>query len=532
MLKQNIIHKKYTKNSCGYQLVLPLNLEVLIPDDDSVRLLDQMLENLDYSCLLEANSYYGRNLSVSPITLFKIIVYSFSQGIYSSRAIERACKRDVNFKWLLKGAPIPDHNTIWRFVKKRLVPNTENLFNQFVLKLHEMKQVPFENIFVDGTKIEADANRYTFVWRKATEKNEKKLSSKLPGLFEKLQNEYGFEINSQDTALERLKKAQITISNEKELKGMAFVHGKGCRKTQLQRDMEEVTGFLKRQEKYDAYNALFKGRNSFSKTDKDATFMRLKEDHMRNAQLKPAYNIQLGIENEYVVGIYVSGDRNDVNTLKPFINRLEENYSKKHNNIIADAGYESEENYVFLRQNKQKSYIKPMNYERMKNRNYGKKYPGRVENMTYNPAEDEYICAEEKKLSFLKIKKKKSKTGYESNVRIYECEDCSMCSIRGKCTKSKYNKQLQVSTKFWNLREQSLKNIKSKKGIELRINRSIQAEGTIGVLKQDYGFRRFMRRGKKNVKTEMLLLCFGYNINKLHNKIQNERLDQYLHKVS
>jgi len=145
-----------------------------------------MLENLDYSCLLKANSYYGRNYSLSSITLFKIMVYAFSQGIYSSRNIEKACRRDINFKWLLKGEPVPDHNTIWRFIKQRLVPNIENLFGQFVLKLHEIGQVPFENLFVDGTKIEADANRYTFVWRKATEKNEEKLSGKIIRLVERL----------------------------------------------------------------------------------------------------------------------------------------------------------------------------------------------------------------------------------------------------------------------------------------------------------------------------------------------------------
>ncbi len=532
MLKQNIIHKKYTKNSCGYQLVLPLNLEVLIPDDDSVRLLDQMLENLDYSCLLKANSYYGRNYSLSSITLFKIMVYAFSQGIYSSRNIEKACRRDINFKWLLKGEPVPDHNTIWRFIKQRLVPNIENLFGQFVLKLHEIGQVPFENLFVDGTKIEADANRYTFVWRKAPEKNEEKLSGKIFRLVERLEKEYVLETNSQDEALEKLKKAQVILSNKRKNQGMAFVHGKGYRKTQLQRDTEEVAESIEKQEKYNAYNALFKGRNSFSKTDTDATFMRLKEDHMRNAQLKPAYNIQLGIENEYVVGIYVSADRNDVNTLKPFINNLEKNYSKKHNNIIADAGYESEENYVFLKLKNQKSYIKPKNYEQMKKRNYWKKYPGRVENMEYDKTKDEYICTGGKRLSFVENKKKKNKSGYISNTKVYECEDCSRCSVRENCTKSKYNKRLLVYPDFRELRQESLDNITSKKGIELRMNRSIQAEGSIGVMKQDYGFRRFLRRGQINVTTEMLLLCFGFNINKFHNNIQKDRLDQYLHKVS
>jgi transposase len=532
MIKYNKIHKKYTENHYGYQLVLPLDLEVLIPEDDSVRLLDQILERLDYSRLLKANSYYGRKYSISSITLFKIMAYAYSQGIYSSRNIEKSCKRDINFKWLLKGAPVPDHNTIWRFVNQRLDECIKDLFGQLVLVLYELGQLQFENLFVDGTKIEANANRYTFVWRKATEKNEKKLNVKMLSLIKKLSEDYAIDFNDENTPLEKLKRAKGFLCDEKERIGMAFVHGKGSRKTQLQKDMEKTSEYIEKQEQYDGYKAHFGGRNSFSKTDPGATFMRMKEDHMRNAQLKPGYNIQFGVENEYVAGIYLSADRNDVNTLKSFLTDIRQCCRMTPENIIADAGYESEENYAFLKENGYTTYIKPQNHEQKKKKNYAKKYPGRVENMVYDETNDEYICVDGRRLTFLETREKESKSGYKSMVRVYGCADCSECRIRSKCTRSKYNKRVQVSPEFWKMRKESQTNITSKKGIILRMNRSIQAEGVIGVIKQDYGFRRFLRRGKENVMTEMILLCLGYNINKLHNKIQNDRLDQYLHKAA
>lgn len=532
MQKSNKIHKKYTENPYGYQLVLPLNLEVLVPDDDSVRLLDQILEGLDYSSLIKASSFYGRNYGTSRITLFKILVYAYSQGIYSSRNIEKACRRDINFKWLLKGEPVPDHNAIWRFMNGQLDSAVKDLFVQLVKVLAGMDQIPFENLFVDGTKIEADANRYTFVWRKAVEKNEAKLKRSVIGFLEEIKSVYDIKIDDGLSPIQMLEKVHEWLSNEKEEQGLAFAEGKGNHKCKLQKDIEKANEYIKRQKKYDYYNSRFNGRNSLSKTDTDATFMILKEDHMRNAQLKPAYNVQFGIENEYVTNIQVSSDRNDVNALKSFLTDIEKCYGRKPGNVIADAGYESEENYSFMEKNGYGIYIKPQNHEQGKKRSYARKYPGRVENMTYDEANDQYICAGGKTLVFTGNKERQSKSGYLSTLNVYECTDCSGCSIRSKCTKSKYNKQLEVAVNFHRLRKESYANITSEHGIMLRMNRSIQAEGAIGVLKQDYGFRRFLRRGTRKVESEILLLCMGFNINKLHNKIQGDRLDQYLYKTA
>ena len=281
--------------------------------------------------------------------------------------------------------------------------------------------------------------------------------------------------------------------------------------------------YLERQSKYDLYNSIFNGRNSFSKTDIDATFMHMKDDHLKNAQLKPGYNIQIGVEGEYIVGVDISIERSDQLTFIPFLDKLGESLPDKYENIIADAGYESEENYVYLEENNQKSFIKPQNYENTKSKKF-KNNIGNRENMIYNEITDTYICANNKELKFIATTTRKSKSGYISKAKIYECENCNNCHIKLKCTKAKGNKRIQVSPVFITKRKQSQDNITSEFGILARMNRSIQVEGAFGVIKENHNFRRFLTRGKKNVKVEFLLLALAYNLNKLHNKIQQNRL--------
>jgi hypothetical protein len=255
----------------------------------------------------------------------------------------------------------------------------------------------------------------------------------------------------------------------------------------------------------------------------------MKDDPMRNSQLKPGYNMQIGVEAEYIVGVQVSSERSDVLTLIPFMENIQTLYPKKFTNVIADAGYESEENYQYLHNNNLQSFIKPQNHELLKNKNYRKRNIGKLEALTYDENDDTYICKNGRKLFPLYTKQEKSASGYIRNVQVYESKNCRKCEFRKKCTPIRQKKRIAVSKKFLAYRKKSLENITSEKGIRLRVNRSIQVEGAFGVLKEDYLFRRFLTRGQKNVKLEFLLLCFGYNVNKLHNKIQNNRQGQYLH---
>lgn len=423
-----------------------------------MRLLYEVTEGLNYKKLYRSYSILGRNSAIDPKTLFRIVVYGYMERIFSSRELEKACIRDVNFRWLLQGQKAPSHNTIVRFKSSRMKYCLEDLFNQLVLKLNE--------------------------------------------------------------------KDEIKLLKEKT--NLEFVYGKGKRKSKLQKYAEGLEDFIEKQSKYDNYNEIFNGRNSFSKTDKDATFMHMKEDHMKNGQLKPGYNIQIGVEGEYIVGVDVSSERSDQLTLIPFLDKLKSNLSTQYKSVTADAGYESEENYLYLENNNYEAYIKPQNYEKSKTKKF-KKNIGNKENMTYLKDEDCYICANSQRLTVKSVTTKKSKSGYKSEITIYESESCEGCKYKSSCTKAKGNKKITTSKKFAHLREKSLENIKTDKGILLRKNRSIQVEGAFGVIKQDYGFRRFLMRGTKNVITKFLLIAFGYNINKLHRKTLEKRNGQLLH---
>ena len=507
------------------QIGFPIQTPFIPREDDPVRLLFEVTEGLDYTELYNTYSTLGRNPAIDPAILFRILIYGYMNKLYSSRDIERACNRDINFMWLLQGQKAPDHNTIARFRSERLEKCIDNLFNQLIIKLGEMQEVRFQNIFIDGTKIEANANKYTFVWKKATDKFENKLQEKIKVILEALPIDLDIKISKVKgkVTVDYISKIIDKLNYLKEKHSIEFVYGKGKRKSKLQKYLEELQNFIEKQSKYDEYNGIFNGRNSFSKTDKDATFMHMKEDHMQNGQLKPGYNIQIGVEGEYIVGVDVSSERSDQLTLIPFLDKLEKDLPKKFENVIADAGYESEENYMYLSKHNQKSYIKPQNYEKSKSKKF-KEDISKRENMAYNIEEDYYICAYGKKLVPVSSKFKTSKSGYNSIVTIYESESCDKCPYKNKCTKAKGNKRLHVSKDFIKKRKESLNNITTPEGKLLRVNRSIQVEGAFGVLKQDYGFRRFLLRGKKNIKTEFMLLSFGYNIQKLFNKgIQNRK---------
>ena len=531
MSSKIINHKNYTEFREVYQLKLPLELDGLVPDNDSVRLLSRILEELNYDKLYQAYSAKGRNPAVDPKTMFKILVYAYSQDLYSTHQIENACRRDINFMWLLAGQKAPDHSTIARFRQKYLSECMEDLFYQFIQKLHEICEIPLKNVFIDGTKIEANANKYTFVWKKVICKNESKMHLKVQKLFTSVCQSYLTDCSfDKKSPLDSMTKLKDFLELKKQEEGIEFVHGIGKRKTQLQRWYDTLLKYIIRQKSYDYSNKQLDNRNSYSKTDPDATFMHMKEDHMRNSQLKPGYNVQIGVESEYIVGVGIFQNRTDYGTLIPMLQKMEVGIGNRYQSVTTDSGYESEYNYVWLELHKIKPFIKPQTYELWKKKSF-KKDISKRENMTYIEEGDIYICANGRCLYPSGIRHTKTESGYISEQTFYKCEDCSGCPYAQKCKKSISEKVMRVSKKLVEKREKSYKNITSEYGTKLRMNRSIQVEGAFGVLKYDHEFNRFLTRGKNNVKTEFILLSLGYNINKLHAKIQGERCGSHLHEL-
>ncbi len=536
MTKHINLQKNYNLNQSGYQLKLPLNIETIIPEDDSVRLLSQFVEAMD---LTDLYSTYERINLVSPRTLLKIVLYSYMNGDYSSRSMELNCKRDINFMFLLEGAPVPDHATFARFRSIHFAPCAKRILAEMSNALFDLGEISGETVFIDGTKIEAAVNKYTFVWKKAVTKNQTKLLIKLAGFVAQCEQLYGLKIVYGDTVkMKHVKKLRKKLYALRQSENVVFVHGIGKRKTPLQKSIETLEEYLSRLKKYNHQIHICGGRNSYSKTDHDATFMRMKEDAMGNGQLKPAYNLQHGVDSEYITWLTIGPQPTDTTTLIPFLKDAEEHLKFKYKNVTTDAGYESEENYVFLEENGQLSYIKPANYEISKTRRY-KNDIGKIENMEYDAESDVYICRNAKRLMVDHVRHSKSKTGYVSEKTIYKCEDCSGCPYKAECIKGnncktpleERTKTVHVSKTFLKYRQEGLERILTDEGIVLRMNRSIQAEGSFGDLKQDMQFRRYISKGTSNVLAESILLAMAKNINKLHNKIQKGRTGTHLFPV-
>lgn len=532
-MKAQEIQLDYTAYGGGYQLKIPMETEIFIPKDDPVRLLSAICERIDYKELYAAYSEDGRN-EYSPRILFKLITYAYMRKIYSTRGIERACKENVKFMYLLEDHPAPDHNTIGRFRKDRLGGTMEGLFRQLTELLVEAGEIDLSTVFIDGTKIEAQANRYTFVWKKSVEKRLAKLSEKMAEEWPKLEERNGLhKICPNKIQTRHVKKMLKHLKRQAKLQGLVIVQGRGKRKQALQRDIETVSEWLRRIKEYQNSLHICGERGSYSKTDKDATFMHVKEDHMKNGQRKPCYNVNVATASEYVIGSYLSADCTDTNTLIPFTKRLP---MDKIQRLIADAGYESEENYTYFEGLPHtNAYIKPANHQQKKRKKY-RTDPGRRENMAYDAEKDEYTCVRGRCLQLEQVKKQKTRTGFQSQVSVYRCKDCQGCPYKEKCIRrgtsakplEERTKSLYVNKNFLRQREEMERRITSEEGHMLRVNRSIQAEGSFAMTKEDMQFRRFLTRGKHNVTVEWLLLCFAYNVLKLDHKAKTGRLGIHL----
>ena len=503
------------------QVVLPINLEIKIPDNDPVIKLSEICDKLDYTKL--EREYLKTWRKINPSTMFEILVYAYMNRIYSSRQIEEACKTDIRFMWLLKNQKAPDHCTIARFQNKKLVPVIEELFYQLVRILMDMDDVSYTNVFIDGTKIEANANRYSFVWSKAVKKNLAKLNEKISQTVSVLTKKY---ILGDNLSFEKCLKILMQFAKIQNIK---FVYGCGKRKTQLQRDIDTLIELGDRRHRYMESLKIAGKRNSYSKTDTDATFMRMKEDHMKNGQLKAGYNVQIAVESEYIVGLGLFHNSTDPDTMIPFLERMKLHSGIEITNVVADAGYASEENFSYLEEHKQNAYIKPQRYEVNKTKKY-KNDKFRPEHMIYDAEKDEYTCPNGKKLKYIYTKKHITDNNYETNRSVYQCENCEGCPYRENCHKSKEDRIIKISHKLNAQNEKATALINTKEGIKLRVNRSIQVEGAFGVIKQDYGFRRFLTRKKSKVETQFFLVAIAFNIQKLFNRIENKRLGHSLFK--
>ena len=251
---------------------------------------------------------------------------------------------------------------------------------------------------------------------------------------------------------------------------------------------------------------------------------------MRNGQLKPGYNVNVATSEKFIIGNYISADRNDVHTMILFMEDLKRYQEIKR--VSVDSGYESEENYCYFENLPGiELFVKPSNHEQMKSRKYRTDI-SRRENMAYDEATDTYTCANNQKLTFDYNKKSKSRNSFETETAVYSCKECSGCPLKGKCIRAcgskkpleERNKVIYVSKRFAKQREAMEQKICTDEGKLIRVNRNIQAEGVFAMTKEDMGFRRFMLRSSVKVEVECMLLSLAYNLLKLHHKTRKQRL--------
>lgn len=507
------IFKPYTQ---AQPMLMPQNIEEMIPEGHLVRVVNAMIEGIDLVPLMR--QYKGGGTSAyHPKMLLKVLIYAYTQRTFSSRQIAKALRENINYVWL-SGMNQPDHRTINRFRGEIMRAVVEEVFYGVIEQLLDQGYIDLERYFVDGTKIEANANKYSFVWRKSTQNYKAGLQEKIRSLLAEIDE---IETAEEETYGEKdlAEVGQGKEINAEELKKAAERINEKLRKAPKNKQLKKAKrvlekDFILREEKYEQQEQKFKGRNSYSKTDEDATFMRMKEDHMRNGQLKPGYNIQMGTENQFVLGYSIHQRVGDTSCLKEHLEKLKHWLGEYPETLIADAGYGSEENYAYLEEKQITAYVKYNTFHYEQKKRYQKQKPYRAENFRYLAQDDQYVCPQGKPLRYLFTKKNVSDNRFVSSRRIYECADCQACPVKSECTKSKYNRRLYIGVELLKMKQIAHDNLVSPRGKEMRSKRPIEVESVFGRLKQNWGFRRFLLRGKQKVETEFGILCIAHNIAK------------------
>ena len=498
------------------QLQLPTNLEDLIPENHIVRVVNAAIEKMDLSILTKAYKGGGTS-SFHPKMMLKVLIYAYTQRIYSSRRIAKALRENVNFMWISANNR-PDFRTSNRFRSVVMREIMEQVFTAVVRLLIEEGYVKLEHYFLDGTKMEANANKYTAVWAKSTGRYKDQLEKKIKELLDDIDRENeGEDEEYGDRDLEELGEDR-PIDSEKIEKRMRELNER-LRKDPKDKKLLKVLrklerDILPRQKKYEEQEKKLGDRNSYSRTDEDATLMRMKGEARGKVWPKPGYNIQMGTENQFVVGYSVHQRSGDYGCLIPHLERVKEQLGRLPNNVIADGGYGSEENYDYLENSEVGAYVKYNTFHREQTRKY-KDNPFLLDNLIYDKQKDEFICPGEKRLIYQKTSQIRTENGYLTEKRYYECKDCHDCPLKEQCTRATGNRRIQISFRLKEMKKRARDNLHSEEGKGLRSRRGVDVESVFGRLKWNWGFRRFLLRGKEKVEIEWGLLCIAHNMAKM-----------------
>ncbi len=491
-------------------MLLPPSLEELIPAHHPARTVNSVMDQIDLSSVY---AYYWQNgaSSYHPRMLLKILVYGYLENCFSSRKLEKATRENIVYMWL-SGMQRPDHHTINRFRSERLKQVIRDIFSKVVLLLHQEGLLDIKEVYTDGTKIEANANRYTFVWGKAIKKNKERISKQLQELWEYAGSVAAQELGAQEPDFINPSPEKVSQTVDKINQAL---EGKSVDKKVKQKLNYARKNWPAKLEEYAQKEQILAGRNSYSKTDPDATFMRMKEDHMKNGQLKPAYNLQLSTHGQFVVNYSLHPNPTDTLTLKPHLEKYCQLYGFYPSNCTADAGYGSEENYCFLEENQIEAFVK-YNYfhKELQQESKAKKVYGLLDNLHYDPQNDRYICPMGQPMEKSGKSTGKTSTGFVQHYSHYQAKNCSGCPLATACHPGEGNKVIKVNTRLQQQKAQAKERLTSDLGIQKRKQRATDVEPVFGHFKYNKGRSRFMLRGTEKVAVETGLLAIAHNLAK------------------
>lgn len=489
-------------------LLLPPSLDELVPENHMVRVVDAVIDRLDISDIL--STYRGGgNSAFNPKMMLKVLVFAYLSNVYSSRRIEDLLKRDVYFMWLA-GMKRPDFRTINYYRGKRLKEGFDAVFTQVVRLLHEEGFVSLKVQYIDGTKIESVANKYTFVWRGSVEKYDARLKAKTEALLRQIEQSHAVE-NQENPVSEELTAEEVAerVGRIRE-KVDADNLGKEERKALRQIETDAVPRMNRYKEQLETMGS----RNSYSKTDPDATFMRMKEDAMLNGQLKPGYNVQISTENQFITNFGIYQRPTDTLTMISYLESFKTRYGMQSEEIVADSGYGSEENYEYMFSNGMTPYVKYNMFHVEQRRGY-RNNPFRVSNLFYNPQDDFYVCPMGQKMKFIRQEKRHTASGYQQTVSVYRASRCEGCPLRGQCHKSKCDRQIEVNHTLDDYKARARELLTSEQGLKHRSKRPIEPEAVFGQIKECGRFRRLRLKGLTGAKIDFGLKALAHDLRKL-----------------
>ena len=504
------------------QGILPIFISDFLDICDPVLSFDEFMEGIDLNKYLKNIPVHdtGR-IRYFPFNMLKTVLFGFmSQGYISLRELEDNCKVNIRFMYLMDNER-PSYRTFGYFINEILESSIEDIFNDINKAIFEQEHVDLNHIYIDGSKFEANANKYSWVWKKATEKSRYRLYDKITKLFDEI-NEglsyYGVHIETNTEYVpDELHKIAERYAEIYKINPKTFVYGKGHRKSIQQKQYEKLLEYTSKLEEYiEKIDICGPKRNSYSKTDHSATFMRIKKDYMGNDQLLPAYNVQVGVADEYIAVVDVNQYRSDMDCFIPLMEQFYKTYGFYPKYPTADAGYGSYNNYIYCEQKGMEKYMKfPMFKKETTDKKYSEN-PFRAVNFKIDD-EGKIRCPNGKAFEFA-YRKAVRGNQYGRQEEIYVCEDCNGCPYAEKCKKTSKNRTIRVNKELTSMHKEVIENLESIQGALLRMNRSIQAEGTFGVMKNDRNYKRIVRKGIKSVKLEIFLVSIGHNLYKYHNK--------------